>query len=305
MILCCGESLIDMVPDQGAYRPLPGGSVFNTAIALGRLGANVRYLWPLSEDRFGAALRQMLDDSHVDWALCPATPRPTALAFVHLGEAGEAEYSFHDEGSAGRNFEPAALPNLPKDTEALFIGGISLVREPCGGAVEELALRAAQAGVPIMLDPNIRPGFIESETETRARLGRLMRLAQIVKLSQADRDWLFPDLGGDELAEEILGRGAKLVVLTSGAEGAAAYTSTLRRERGSEAAELADTIGAGDSFNAGLLAALSAQGALSGAGLGALDEAALDDAMALAARASAVTVSRPGANPPWRHELPE
>ncbi|MDO5658401.1 MAG: carbohydrate kinase [Paracoccus sp. (in: a-proteobacteria)] len=303
MILCCGESLIDMVPEGDAFRPLPGGAVFNTAIALGRLGAQAGYLWPLSRDRFGQRLAQALDDARVGRELCPATDRPTTLAFVHLSDTGEAQYSFYDEGSAGRMFEPAALPALPEGLEALFIGGISLTQEPCGTAVEELALRAAQAGITVMIDPNIRPAFINHEAETRARIGRLLRLASIVKLSDDDRAWLFPGQDADELAAQMDDSGVRLLLLTGGAQGATAICGAHRHHHPAPEVELADTIGAGDTFNAGLLAALAAQGALSPDRLAALDETGLQAALDLASRAAAVTVSRAGANPPWAHEL--
>jgi len=140
MILCAGESLIDMVPEGAGFRPLPGGAVYNTAIALGRIGAPTAYLWPISRDPFGELLLRPLADAAVDTTLCPRSDRLTTLAFVTL-IGGEARYSFYDEGSAGRMLAPADLPQIPDEISALFIGGISLVPDPCGAAVEELAIR--------------------------------------------------------------------------------------------------------------------------------------------------------------------
>lgn len=302
MILCAGESLIDMVPQDGLFRPLPGGSVWNTALALGRLGAPASYLWPVSRDSFGDALLAPLARAGVDTALCPRSDRLTTLAFVTL-TGGEARYAFYDEGSAGRMLTEADLPPLPPGLAALFIGGISLVPDPCGAAIEALAVRAAAAGVPVMLDPNIRPFFIADAAAHRARLDRLVALAAIVKLSADDLAWLDPGADPAQAARALLDRGPSLVLQTGGAAGAAGHTARGSLSAPAIPVPVADTIGAGDTFNAGLLDALHRAGALSR--LSALDDAMLSAALAHAARAAAVTVSRPGADPPWAHELPQ
>lgn len=301
MILCSGESLIDMVPQpDGMLRPLPGGAVYNTALALGRLGAPTAYLWPISRDGFGGALLGPLTQAGVDTARCPRTDRLTTLAVVSLA-GGDARYSFYDEGSAGRMFADADLPALPPGLAALFIGGISLVPDPCGATIETLAARAAQAGVPVMLDPNIRPFFVGDEDAYRARLDRLFGLASIVKLSGDDLDWLWPGESVEAAAVRLMGRGVRLVLTTCGAQGAAAHTRGLRLAASAVRVQVADTIGAGDTFNAGVLDALHRAGALGA--LDRLDEPTLSAALAHAARAAALTVSRPGADPPWAHEL--
>ena len=174
MILCTGEALIDLIPGpDGTIRPVPGGAVWNTVLALGRLGAPAAFLWPISTDAFGARLLAPLAEAGVDTARCPRPDRPTTRAEVRLQD-GEASYIFHDEGSAGRLFAEADLPPLPPTLAALFIGGISLAAEPCGATVETLATRAARAGVPVMIDPNIRPAFVTDVAAYRARLDRLM-----------------------------------------------------------------------------------------------------------------------------------
>ncbi|MDO5643031.1 MAG: carbohydrate kinase [Paracoccus sp. (in: a-proteobacteria)] len=302
MILCCGESLIDMVPHDGAFLPLPGGSVYNTTVALGRLGARTGYLWPLSRDAFGAALRGPLTQAGVDLSLCPETGRLTTLAIVFLND-GQASYSFYDEGTAGRMFDIGELPALPDDIQALFIGGISLIQEPCGSTVLELANRAAERGLVIMLDLNIRPNLIGDDRATRERLGALIRFADIVKISDDDAAWLFPDLRPEDTVREVLNLGPRLVLHTHGAGGASGITAAAAAHRAAERVEIADTIGAGDTFNAGMLTALAEAGALSRDALAALDEDVLARALDLAVRAAAITVSRPGANPPWRAEL--
>lgn len=301
MILCAGEALIDLVPAPGGLlRPLPGGAVYNTALALGRLGTAAGFLWPISRDGFAELLLRPLAEAGVDTSACPRSDRPTTLAIVSLA-GGEARYTFHDEGSAGRMFAANDLPPLAPGLEALFIGGISLVPDPCGATVETLATRAAQHGIPVMLDPNVRPFFISDEAAYRARLDRLFGIASIIKLSADDCAWLWPDRDRDSLARALISQGARLVLLTSGAEGAVAHTPRHRARIPAARVPVADTIGAGDTFNAGLLDALSRAGALTH--LDTLDEPTLTAALTQAARAAAVTVSRPGADPPWWHEL--
>ncbi|MTH33926.1 carbohydrate kinase [Paracoccus limosus] len=301
MILCAGESLIDMVPEAGHYRPLAGGAVYNTAIALGRLGAPTGYFWPISRDAFGEQLLRPLAEAQVDTSLCPRSDRLTTLAFVTL-IGGEARYSFYDEGSAGRMLAPEDLPATLDDISALFIGGISLVPDPCGGSIESLVARLP-AHVPVMLDPNIRPFFITDAAAYRARLERLFARADIVKLSGDDLDWLMPGASFPEAAAAILAKGAKLVLQTGGESGATAHWRHEPISAPATRVEVADTIGAGDTFNAGVLSALHQAGALTRDGIANLDADTLLQALRLGTRAAAITVSRPGANPPWAQEL--
>lgn len=302
MILCAGESLIDMVPEAGAFRPLAGGSVYNTAIALGRLGEPVAYLWPISRDGFGETLLRPLTEAGVDTGLCPRSDRLTTLAVVSLRD-GEARYSFYDEGSAGRMLAPEDIPALPDHIQAIFAGGISLVPDPCGAAIESLIGRN-HAGLPVMLDPNIRPFFINDPAAYRARLNRLLAMSDIVKLSSDDLEWLFPGLAPEEAARKVLAAGPRIVLQTGGASGARAIWAGGAVTAPAIRTTVADTIGAGDTFNAGVLASLRRQGLLSKAALARISADQLQAALALGAQAAAITVSRPGANPPWTHEMP-
>lgn len=297
MILCCGEALIDMLPIPGGFAPHAGGAVYNTAIALGRLGARAGFFWGLSSDFFGEQLRDGLRQAGVDALACVTAARPCTLAFVRLVD-GQASYAFYDEGTAGRMLSVADLPDVT--AEALFFGGISLAAEPCGAAMEALCLREAGARV-IMLDPNIRPGFVRDEAAYRARIGRMLAVADIVKLSAEDLDWLTPDRDG--FVAGLLAGGTRLVCLTEGAAGVRAFTAAGAAFEPARPVTVADTVGAGDTFNAGLLASLQAAGVLSKPGLAGLDGATLQAALRLGVQAAAVTVSRAGANPPWRHEI--
>jgi fructokinase len=306
MILCCGEALIDMLPattaaGESAFVPHAGGAVFNTAIALGRLGVPAGFLSGLSTDFFGDLLRRTLAESGVDMAHAVAADRPTTLAFVRLID-GQASYAFYDENTAGRMLTAADMPAIQRSVEALFFGGISLIAEPCGSAYEALMARE-HANRVTMLDPNIRPGFISDARRHRARLERMIAMADIVKLSDEDLRWFGEEDDADSISSAWLERGPKLLVVTRGREGATAYTLRHRLTVASIPVEVADTVGAGDTFNAGLLAALAERGQLRKQAMTDLSEADLGAALALAAEAAAVTVSRAGANPPWRREL--
>ncbi len=305
MILCAGEALIDMLPRESAagepcFAPYPGGAVFNTAVALGRLGAEVGFFCPLSADLFGAQLRAALDASGVDHTLCPAVDRPCTLAFVTLIE-GQARYAFYDTGTALRELTEAELPALPENVEALFLGGISLVGEPCGSAFAALCAQAS--GRAVMIDPNIRPGFIRNKAAYRARLGAMMAQADIVKLSDEDLHWLMGAGDIDDHARALRAKGPAVVVVTEGAKGARAFWPGGVAQQAAGAVQVVDTVGAGDTFNAGFMAGLARAGALSKPGIAGLTAEVLDQALALGVRAAAVTVSRAGANPPWAREV--
>jgi fructokinase len=307
MILSCGEALIDMLPretvaGEAAFVPYAGGAVFNTAIALGRLGAPSGFFTGLSTDLFGQILDRTLAASGVDTTLCARSARPTTLAFVTLRD-GQATYAFYDENTAGRLLSTADLPALPTGIETLFFGGISLVNDPAATAYETLQARAGAAGRVTMIDPNIRPGFIQDAAACRARINRMIAVADIVKLSDEDLRWLYGDGHPDDLARAILSKGPKVVFITEGAKGARALTATRDRFVAATPVTVADTVGAGDTFNAGVLAALHDRGCLTKAGVAALSDSTLDAALSLGTRAAAITVSRPGANPPWSHEL--
>ncbi|MBW6416613.1 carbohydrate kinase [Celeribacter sp. PS-C1] len=306
MILCAGEALIDMLPrtttqGEDAYAPYAGGAVFNTAIALGRLSADVGFFSGFSQDFFGDLLKSKLAESHVDTTLAVTADRPCTVAFVKLVD-GHATYAFYDENTAGRMLTETDLPTLPGSVEAVFCGGISLPVEPCGTAYEALFVQASPSCVT-MMDPNIRPGFIRDEARYRARLEHMLTHADIVKLSDEDLIWLMGEGDIDAHIATLLDKGVKLVCLTMGADGVKGVTARGITHVASTRVEVVDTVGAGDTFNAGLLAGLQRAGKLTKDAIAALDDDALRAALALGAQAAAVTVSRAGANPPWSHEL--
>jgi fructokinase len=308
MILCCGEALIDMIAEptvsgSRGFVPHSGGAVFNTAIALGRLGAPAGLLTGLSTDMFGQQLADALQASHVEASHVIRSDRPTTLAFVQLVD-GHATYSFVDENSAGRMLMPEDMPKQLPTVSALYFGGISLACEPCADAYAALLERHGSDRA-VMLDPNIRPGFIKDQSRYRTRLNGMIAQSDIVKVSDEDLDWIVP--GPETLAEKVpllLQAGPSVVIVTRGSDGASGYLVD-----GSEtsvpvkAVEVVDTVGAGDTFNAGVLAELDRAGRLTKANLRTLDPDVLRAALAKGADVAAITVSRAGANPPWAHEL--
>ncbi|MCZ4291377.1 carbohydrate kinase family protein [Hoeflea alexandrii] len=305
MIICCGEALIDMLPrtttqGEDAFSPYAGGSVFNTALALGRLGLKTGFFTGLSSDMFGDILRQALDKSGVDHGYCATLDLHTTLAFVRLVN-GQASYAFFDENTAGRMITEAHLPALGDEVEALHFGAISLIPDPCGATYESLMRREHGSRV-ISLDPNIRPGFITDAARHRARIDRMIAMSDIVKMSDEDLEWFgMPDM--ETAARTWLGQGPSLVVFTRGARGAIGFSREHTVEVDGVAVTVADTVGAGDTFNAGILASLKRDNVLTKQAMKALSADAIGNALGLGARAAAVTVSRPGANPPWAGEI--
>jgi fructokinase len=306
MILCCGDALIDMlprhVPGEGeAFLPVAGGAVANTARAIARLGASAGLFSGLSTDFFGNILRDRLGADGVDLTYAVVADRPQTLAFVRL-DAGQARYAFYDENTAVRMLTDADLPDLTPDIAALFFGGISLIGEPCGSAYEALMARQASTHVT-MLDPNVRPNFVTDAPTYRQRLERMIALADIVKISDEDLSWL---LGGDDpetTAASLLSRGPKVVILTRGSDGATGLTANARVAVKPRPVSVVDTVGAGDTFNAGVLTLLHERGRLSKKAIAELGEADLRAALELADAAATVSVSRAGSDPPWRDEI--
>lgn len=306
MILCCGEALIDFLPRQTAdgapaYQPFCGGSIYNTAIALGRQGIATGFFSGLSTDFFGDMLRDGLKASNVNLKYVKQWDRPSTLAFVKLTD-GHARYSFFDDNSASRMLTRKDLPKLDRKVTALHFGSISLIPEPGGAVLEALLRREAKTRV-ISLDPNIRASLIKDRKRYLARLNRLIPKTDILKMSDEDVQWLTgkPDLAA--AARKWLKAGAKVVLFTRGGDGVTAFTARDKVEQGAVTVKVADTVGAGDTFTAGFLSALTSARLLDKTKIATVGKDDLEKALAFAARAAAVTVSRPGADPPWSHEL--
>jgi len=306
MIVCCGEALIDFLPvtdrdGRHAYRPVVGGSVFNVALTLGRLGAPTAFLGGLSTDFFGDRLVAALAESHVSTAGVARTSRPTTLALVDVS-TGEPAYAFYDEASACREFDPAAGGPVGNDVAAMHFGSFPLGTEPVGSRLVTLMQENAGRRV-ISLDPNVRPTLVEDAVAYRARLADITPLADIVKTSVADLAWLHPGPDPDAIARRWLAAGVGLVVITNGGEGATGMTADLTVTMPATQTVVVDTVGAGDSFMGAILARLDERGLLDRRAIRQLGREALADLLAFAGEVAAITCSRPGADPPWRAEL--
>jgi len=298
MILCCGDTLMDMIPGRTAsgqmgYVPHNGGGAVNTALNLARMGARVGLLAAVSRDPFGRQLVRALRNGGVDTSLIIASDQPCTLAFVHLTD-GEAQYSFYDENSAARTLAPTDLPVLPDHVRSLLLGGICLCHTPGAAAFEALGQNAGKRLV--MLDPNVRPGFVGDEVAYRARLGRMMARAHIVKLSEPDLDWIDPrPLDWQDKLAELLRTGPSLVLFTQGEKGATACHRDGRKVTvEAEKVEVVDSVGAGDAFNAGFLARLHALDLADPKAVATMPTEFLRDCLAHATRAAAASLSRSG-----------
>jgi fructokinase len=306
MIVCCGEALIDMLPrtsteGEEGYVPYVGGAVFNTAIALGRLDVPTGFFTGLSTDLFGQQLEDALLASHVDPRYIHRSDRPTTMAFVRLKD-GHASYMFYDENTAGRMLTADDMPNLSPEVAALHFSCISLIPEPCGSTYEGL-MRREQANRVIMFDPNIRKDFIPDREAHLARMMRMLEMSDIVKLSDEDLAWFGETGDHAEIAQRWLKKGPSLVIITMGSKGIAGYTREGSVLVDGEQVTVQDTVGAGDTVNAGVLGYLHDNDLLTKGAVAGLSADQVRAALTFANRAAAVTVSRAGANPPWRHEL--
>ncbi len=305
-ILCCGEALIDMLPctsdtGQSGFLPHAGGAVFNTAVALGRLGVGTELFTGLSSDQFGEILHDSLRKSNVGTSLCLRSDRPVTMAYVMLTN-GQASYMFYAENAADKMITEADLPEVPDTVGTVFFGGISLASEPCGASYEAMMLRAQDSKV-IMMDPNIRPDFIADADAYRKRIATMIAACDLVKLSDQDLEWLSdePDLG--KAAKMLIKTGPKAIFVTRGSEGALAVCAAGTANVRAHLVPVVDTVGAGDTFNAGILWALNSADLLHKDKLANLTVQQLAAALSAGAETAAVTVSRKGANPPWLSEL--
>jgi fructokinase len=304
VIVVGGEALVDLVDEHGRLRVVAGGGPFNTAIALGRLDVDVAFLGTLSRDGYGDMLVQRLREVGVRTPLVRRSDAATPKAVVHRQDDGRNEYTFELDKTAFAEFPVDELPTLPDDAWALHLGTLALAIDPPAGAFEALIHREAGKRA-IILDPNVRPLIFGDVGIYRGRFERLASLADIVKLSDDDAAWLYPELTSDGVLERILGLGPQLVAVTLGSEGAIAGSDGVRVGAPGMPVDLADTVGAGDSFGAAFVAALVDAGALGPGRRCDVDAVLLATAVSFAVAASAITCTRIGADPPTRPEIDE
>lgn len=309
MILVCGEALVDLFLDspegaEMAGRAVAGGSPFNVAIGLARLGLPVGFLGAISLDGIGTMLAERLRLEGVDTRFTARSHRLSTISAVAAGADGQPSYGFHGEGAADRFLLPADLPAvLPPEVRALSFGSYSMAVEPTGATLAALAERA-HGRLVISVDPNVRPGVVPDMALWAGAAERFYRSATIVKASDEDiRIAWGGRLSLQDAAAYWLGLGARLVVITRGADGVVGFCAAGQVALPARAVSVRDTVGAGDSFHAGLLARLSQTGRLSIEGIAGLNLEALGDLLNYAAVAASITVGRRGADLPKAVEV--
>jgi fructokinase len=307
MIAVLGECVADAFAGRRAgdagleLRALPGGGPANTAVALARLGTPTRFLGRISGDVFGELFRERLTSSGVDLSAVVAAEQPSTLAVAALDDGGRAAYTFYAQGTADWQWTPQELESSRLGpASCLHTGSMALVREPGRAAIEEFA-RTAAGRATVSIDPNVRPTFASHEDY---QVARWCEWADILKLSDDDLEFLLPGASVERACDTWHAAGARLIVITRGADGALVSLGGERAEVPAPKVEVVDTVGAGDSFTAGLLHALDTKGLLGGR-LDGLDLGAAVEAAGFAVRVSALTCSVAGADPPWADRLTE
>lgn len=306
MFAVLGEALIDLVqaaPD-GPYLARPGGGPLNIAVGLQRLGHPTQLMARLSTRPFGQVIRRYAESNGLALDASVDTDEPATLAFASLDEAGRASYDFYVDGTADWGWIDAELSALPGGTVAVHTGSLAAAFPPGADAVLRSVQRwRAERRVLVSYDPNIRPNLVGSREGAVDRVERFVAASHVVKASEEDVAWLYPQRRVDDVLAQWATSGPDVVVLTRGADGCAARTASGREAqlRGLEVS-VEDTIGAGDAFMSGLLSGLAAAGCLEPARLAGLSAADLHAALWQATAVSAMTCERVGADPPTRSD---
>ncbi|NNM56838.1 carbohydrate kinase [Acidocella sp.] len=305
MFLVCGEALFDMFAHGGGeggdgalnFAAHRGGSPYNVAVGLARLGSPSGFFTGISTDFFGDMLFAALAREGVCADYIVRKPNPTTLSFVLLDAAGTPRYTFFGTGAADRALLPADLPTLPATVTALHFGSFALAVAPVADTLLQFG-RAMAGQRLISYDPNIRLTVVPEIELWRARAAAWLAIADIVKVSQEDLQSLYPGADETAIARAWAAQGPGLVVVTRGGAGAVAYHGGTELAVAAPAVKVVDTVGAGDSFQAALLHGLAQHGVVSRATLDALSPAALRETLHLAAAAGALTCTRAGADLP-------
>jgi fructokinase len=294
-IWVCGEVLIDVLPTG----PVVGGGPANTAKALSRLGHTVDFVGGISTDSYGQMARKELERDGVGLGLSLESDKPTCTATVHLDNAGSATYTFVIDGTATFDFLPSWLPDPERlKPSVLHIGTLATVVDPGASVLLDWAIKCAEFA-PIVFDPNVRPSFLGDREKYCQAVEKWVGVSSVVKLSDEDIAWLYPDQSMDEVAHRWLEGETALVVVTQGEKGIIGYTHGAQEEVEGAKVVVVDTVGAGDTVGAIIVEAVI-QNSVAGV-VGQV----LVDTLHKAAIAAGITVSRAGAQPPRLHELVE
>jgi fructokinase len=297
-----GEALIDLVPGAQArtFVAAPGGSPYNVAIGLARLGLPTNLMARLADNAFGRILRERAAAEGVKLEYAPLASEPTTLAVVSLDVQARVSYDFYTEGTADWQWTAEETNRVPADSAILHFGSIASWTTPGDLHILDLANRMRGRGdVLVSYDPNVRPRLLAAPDSGRMAVERGVRLAHIAKASEEDVTWLYPDRTVPEVARLWLRLGATVVIITDGANGADVFLAQdPALHRPAPAITVADTVGAGDAFTAGLLASLSWHGLQSPALLGRCQAGDLAGVVDDAIMVAALACERPGADPP-------
>lgn len=301
-----GEALIDLVPGEGPgrYEARPGGSPFNVAVGLARLGHHVTLMARLADNAFGRLLRDHATSERLDLSHAPEATEPTTLAVVGLDRDARATYDFYTEGTADWQWTAAETARIPDDTAVFHMGSLASWTPPGDEQIHGAAARLHRGGRTLVsYDPNVRPALLGEPARARSRVERSAGVAHLVKASREDAEWLYDGAGIEEVSRRWLELGALLVVITDGPDGAHLFRSGAAPVRvPGRRVRVADTIGAGDAFTAGLLGGLARRGLHAPETLrscpSARLEALLADVAGEAVLVSALTCERVGADPP-------
>ena len=292
-IWVCGEVLIDILPTG----PVVGGGPANTAKALARLGYDVDFIDGISTDAFGVSARKELSMDNVGLGLCNLSEKPTCTAMVTLDSHGGASYEFLIDGTATFDFDKAWLPDPERlKPSVLHIGTLVTVIEPSASVLYDWAVQVGEFA-PIVFDPNIRPSVMGDREKYCQAAEKWVGIASIVKVSDEDIAWLYPDESLDEVARRWISGGVNCVVITRGAQGLIGYTDHGVEEVDGITTEVVDTVGAGDTVGA-----IIVEGVIKHSVAGLVGHT-LNAVLHRAAVAAAITCSRAGAQPPRMHEL--
>jgi fructokinase len=307
MLLSCGDALVDFLPvkaadGRDAAVPVAGGSCLNIAIGMARLGAPAGFVGGISTDLFGRIIADHALTSEVDLRYAVRSDQQTTLAFVRT-VAGEPQYAFYDEATASRNWTYRRGSIRFDEIEAIHVGSTTIANDK--GAAQALAMIEDAAGsTTISFDPNCRPNLVKHKASYVDQMDVFAAAADIVRMSDADFEFLYGGSDYGEKAKSFVAAGASLVVVTRGIKGAQAW----HREAGlvevqAPTIDVVDTIGAGDSFQAALLFALRAIGRIKTGPLAQLDADELRRALSFAATCAAFTCGRAGADPPHQSDV--
>ena len=297
-IWVCGEVLIDLIPGVDGNRVAHvGGGPANTAKALARLGLDTHFIDGISTDEYGVAARRELLDDEVKLDLALTSEKPTCLATVTLDASGGASYEFLIGGTATFDFSHSWLPDPSRyKPQVLHIGTLATVIEPGASLLYDWAIQVAEFA-PIVFDPNIRPSVISDRARYQESVEKWAAISSVIKVSDDDMAWLYPDEKYEAIAQRWITSGATLVVVTRGSQGLIGFTSGSSVEVPGVKIEVEDTVGAGDTVGAIIVEAMVGKGMLN------LTGDVLKSTLQRAALAASITCSRKGAQPPYKHEL--